>query len=129
TTGAVSSLRRCDPSSVCVVVVVREPPAEGGDQRIQGRSRVHSGVFAAWHLCGGMRRSATLVRRRRTMQAPQAATKRSCAMPRLRRWEPNKRLVYERERRGWSQDEAAQEAYKIADRLGQSDLVFTGAQF
>jgi transcriptional regulator with XRE-family HTH domain len=50
-------------------------------------------------------------------------------MPRQRHWEPNKRLVYERERRGWSQDEAAQEAYKIADRLGQSDLVFTGAQF
>jgi transcriptional regulator with XRE-family HTH domain len=50
-------------------------------------------------------------------------------MPRQRRWEPNRRLVYERERRGWSQDEAAQEANKVADRRGQSDLVFTGAQF
>jgi transcriptional regulator with XRE-family HTH domain len=50
-------------------------------------------------------------------------------MPRQRRWEPNKRLVYERERRGWSQDEAAQEANKVADRLGQQDLIFTGAQF
>jgi transcriptional regulator with XRE-family HTH domain len=55
--------------------------------------------------------------------------KRSWAMPRQRRWEPNSRLVYERERRGWSQDEAAQEANKIADRRGQPDLVFTGAQF
>ena len=47
-----SSLRRCDPSSVCFVVVVREPPAEGGDQRIQVRSRCHSGVFAGWHVGG-----------------------------------------------------------------------------
>jgi transcriptional regulator with XRE-family HTH domain len=50
-------------------------------------------------------------------------------MPRQRRWQPNKRLVYERERRGWSQDDAAQEANKVADRLGQPDLVFTAAQF
>jgi transcriptional regulator with XRE-family HTH domain len=50
-------------------------------------------------------------------------------MPRQRRWQPNERLAYERERRGWSQDDAAQEAEKVADRLGQPDLVFTGAQF
>jgi transcriptional regulator with XRE-family HTH domain len=50
-------------------------------------------------------------------------------MPRLRRWEPNDRLVHERERRGWSQEEAAREAEKVADRLGRPDLVFTGAQF
>jgi transcriptional regulator with XRE-family HTH domain len=50
-------------------------------------------------------------------------------MPRQRRWEPNRRLVYERERRGWSQDDAAQQANKVADRLGQPDLVFTAAQF
>jgi transcriptional regulator with XRE-family HTH domain len=50
-------------------------------------------------------------------------------MPRQRRWEPNTRLVYERERRGWSQDDAAQEAEKVAARLGQPDLVFTGMQF
>jgi transcriptional regulator with XRE-family HTH domain len=50
-------------------------------------------------------------------------------MPRQRRWEPNKRLVDERERRGWSQDEAAREAEKVAGRLGRPDLVFTGAQF
>ena len=35
-------------------------------------------------------------------------------MARQRRWEPNKRLVEERERRGWSQDEAAREAEKVA---------------
>jgi transcriptional regulator with XRE-family HTH domain len=50
-------------------------------------------------------------------------------MPRQRRWELNQRLVFERERRGWSQEEAAREAEKVADRLGQPDLVFTGAQF
>jgi transcriptional regulator with XRE-family HTH domain len=50
-------------------------------------------------------------------------------MPRERRWEPNDRLVHERERRGWSQDDAAREAERVADRLGQPDLVFTGAQF
>jgi hypothetical protein len=43
-------------------------------------------------------------------------------MPRQRRWEPNKCLVHERERRGWSQDDAAQQATKVADRLGQPDL-------
>ena len=63
------------------------------------------------------------------MRAPQAATKRSCMMPRQRRWQPNKRLLYERERRGWSQDDAAQQANKVADRLGRPDLVFTAAQF
>jgi hypothetical protein len=47
-------------------------------------------------------------------------------MPRQRRWEPNDRLVHERERRGWSQDDAAQEAEKVAGRLGRPDLVFTG---
>ena len=50
-------------------------------------------------------------------------------MPRERRWAPNERLVYERERRGWSQEDAAQEAERVADRLGQPDLVFTAAQF
>jgi transcriptional regulator with XRE-family HTH domain len=50
-------------------------------------------------------------------------------MPRERRWEPNRRLVYERERHGWSQEDAAREAEKVADRLGKPDLVFTGAQF
>jgi len=50
-------------------------------------------------------------------------------MPRQRRWEPNKRLVYERERRGWSQDDAAREAERVAGGLGLPDLVFTGAQF
>jgi transcriptional regulator with XRE-family HTH domain len=50
-------------------------------------------------------------------------------MPRQRRWQPNKRLVHERERRGWSQDDAAREAEQVAGRLGRPDLVFTGAQF
>ena len=50
-------------------------------------------------------------------------------MPRQRRWDPNDRLVFERERRGWSQEDAAREAEQVADRLGQPDLVFTGAQF
>jgi hypothetical protein len=50
-------------------------------------------------------------------------------MPRPRRWEPNDRLVHERERRGWSQDDAAREAEQLASRLGQPGLVFTGAQF
>jgi len=50
-------------------------------------------------------------------------------MPRQRRWEPNDRLVFERERRGWSQDDAAREAEQVAGRLGRPDLVFTGAQF
>ena len=43
-------------------------------------------------------------------------------MPRERRWEPNRRLVDERERRGWSQEDAAREAEQVADRLGQPDL-------
>jgi hypothetical protein len=47
-------------------------------------------------------------------------------MPRQRRWEPNKRFVHERERRGWSQDDAAREAERVADGLGLPDLVFTG---
>jgi hypothetical protein len=53
----------------------------------------------------------------------------SSKMPRQRRWEPNKRLVHERERRGWSQDDAAREAERVAGGLGLPDLVFTGAQF
>ena len=47
-------------------------------------------------------------------------------MPRQRRWEPNRRLIHERERRGWSQEDAAREAEKVADRLGQPHLVFKG---
>jgi transcriptional regulator with XRE-family HTH domain len=50
-------------------------------------------------------------------------------MPRPRPWEPNDRLVYERERRGWSQDDAAREAEHVADRIGLGGLVFTGQQF
>jgi transcriptional regulator with XRE-family HTH domain len=50
-------------------------------------------------------------------------------MPRPRRWEPNDRLAYERERRGWSQEDAAREAEQVANRLGLDGLVFTGAQF
>jgi transcriptional regulator with XRE-family HTH domain len=50
-------------------------------------------------------------------------------MARLRRWDANDRLVFERERRGWSQEDAARQAEQVADRLGQPDLVFTGAQF
>ena len=50
-------------------------------------------------------------------------------MPRPRRWQPNDHLAYERERRGWSQDDAAREAERVADRLGLHGLVFTGAQF
>ncbi len=46
-----------------------------------------------------------------------------------RRWQPNQRLVYERERRGWSQDDAAREAEQVADRLGLRGLGFTGDQF
>src|SRR6266511_2156409 len=63
------------------------------------------------------------------MQEPQAATKRSHRMPRPRRWEPNDRLVFERERRAWSQDDAAREADRVADRLGLRGLAFIGAQF
>jgi transcriptional regulator with XRE-family HTH domain len=50
-------------------------------------------------------------------------------MPRPRRWNPNDRLAFERERRGWSQDDAAREAERVAGRLGQPGLVFTAAQF
>jgi transcriptional regulator with XRE-family HTH domain len=46
-----------------------------------------------------------------------------------RRWPPNDRLVYERERRGWSQEEAADEANQLAIRLGLRGVAFTGAQF
>jgi transcriptional regulator with XRE-family HTH domain/tetratricopeptide (TPR) repeat protein len=46
-----------------------------------------------------------------------------------RRWPPNGRLVYERERRGWSQEEAAGQADQLAIRLGLRGVVFTGAQF
>jgi transcriptional regulator with XRE-family HTH domain len=45
-----------------------------------------------------------------------------------RRWPPNDRLVYERERRAWSQEEAASQATQLAIRLGQPDLIFTGPQ-
>jgi transcriptional regulator with XRE-family HTH domain len=38
-------------------------------------------------------------------------------------------LIFERERRGWSQEDAAREAEQVAGRLGQPGLVFTGAQF
>jgi transcriptional regulator with XRE-family HTH domain len=38
-------------------------------------------------------------------------------------------LVFERERRGWSQEDAAREAEQVADRLGIGGLVFTGQQF
>src|SRR4030095_6996939 len=106
----------------------REPPGWAGDQRIQVRSRCHSGVFANVRSVG-MHRSAMLVRRRRTMQAPQAATKRSCAMPQQRRWEPNTRLVYEREPRVWAKGEAARGPERVAARRGRPDLVFTGPQF
>ena len=50
-------------------------------------------------------------------------------MPRPRRWQRNDHLAYERERRGWSQDDAAREAERVAVRLGLPDLVFTAAQF
>jgi tetratricopeptide (TPR) repeat protein len=46
-----------------------------------------------------------------------------------RRWPPNDRLVYERERRAWSQEEAAGQADQLAIRLGLRGVVFTGAQF
>ncbi len=50
-------------------------------------------------------------------------------MPRPRPWDPNDRLVFERERRGWSQDDAARQAEQVADRLGLRKLGFTGGQF
>jgi transcriptional regulator with XRE-family HTH domain len=50
-------------------------------------------------------------------------------MPRPRLWNPNDRLVFERERRGWSQDDAAREAEQVADRLGLRGVIFTGQQF
>jgi transcriptional regulator with XRE-family HTH domain/tetratricopeptide (TPR) repeat protein len=46
-----------------------------------------------------------------------------------RRWPPNNRLLYERERRAWSQEEAAGQADQLALRLGLRGVVFTGAQF
>ncbi len=46
-----------------------------------------------------------------------------------RRWPPNDRLVYERERRGWSQEEAAGQADQFAIRLGLRGVTLTGAQF
>jgi len=46
-----------------------------------------------------------------------------------RRWPPNDRLVYERERRAWSQEEAASHADQLAIRLGLRGVHFTGAQF
>jgi transcriptional regulator with XRE-family HTH domain len=50
-------------------------------------------------------------------------------MPRPRRWDRNDRLVFERERRGWSQEDAARQAEQVADRLGLGGLGFTGQQF
>jgi hypothetical protein len=46
-----------------------------------------------------------------------------------RRWPANDRLVYERERRAWSQEEAAGQADQLALQLGLRGVVFTGAQF
>jgi tetratricopeptide (TPR) repeat protein len=46
-----------------------------------------------------------------------------------RRWPPNDRLVYERERRAWSQEEAANQADQLAIRLGLRGVHFSGAQF
>ena len=46
-----------------------------------------------------------------------------------RRWPANDRLVYERERRAWSQEEAAGQADQLALRLGLRGVVFAGAQF
>jgi transposase len=43
-----------------------------------------------------------------------------------RRWPPNDRLVYERERRAWSQEEAAGQADQLALRLGPTAHGFTG---
>src|SRR6266545_3934831 len=78
---------------------------------------------------GGYARARRLSEDAVQCRAPQAATKRSCAMPRPRRWDPNDRLIFERQRRGWSQEDAAREAEQVAGRLGQPGLVFTGAQF
>ncbi len=36
-------------------------------------------------------------------------------MPQLPRWEPKKCLVHERKERGWSQEDAAQYAERVAD--------------
>lgn len=52
----------------------------------------------------------------------------SHAMAGQRRWPPNDRLVYERERRGWSQEETAGQAAQLAIRLGLRGVIFTGAQ-
>src|SRR6266508_6450870 len=63
------------------------------------------------------------------MQAIRRSHGGSHAMAGQRRWPPNDRLVYERERRGWSQEEAAGHADQLAIRLGLRGVAFTGAQF
>src|SRR6266511_888080 len=63
------------------------------------------------------------------MQAIRRSHGGSHAMAGQRRWPPNDRLVYERERRGWSQEEAAGQADQLAIRLGLRAVIFTGAQF
>jgi len=63
------------------------------------------------------------------MQAIRRSHGGSHAMAGQRRWPPNDRLVYERERRGWSQEEAAGQADQLATRLGLRAVIFTGAQF
>src|SRR6266545_4980958 len=63
------------------------------------------------------------------MQAIRRSHGGSHAMAGRRHWPPNDRLVYERERRGWSQEEAAGEADQLAIRLGLRGVAFSGAQF
>ena len=117
-------------SFAVVLVVAREPPGWAGDQRSQLRSRCHSGVCCPpGPAMGDAPKRDACPSPSYNAGTPRQPTKRSCAMPRERRWEPNDRLIHERERRGWSQDDAAHEAEQVADRLGQPDLVFTGAQF
>src|SRR6266545_3948784 len=53
----------------------------------------------------------------------------SQVMAARRRWPPNNRLVYERERRAWSQEEAASHDDQLAIRLGLRGVHFSGAQF
>jgi tetratricopeptide (TPR) repeat protein len=56
-------------------------------------------------------------------------SRREPVMAGRRRWPPNEHLVYERERRAWSQEEAAGQADQLALRLGLRGVVFSGAQF
>jgi transcriptional regulator with XRE-family HTH domain len=125
-------------ASFAVVLLVREPPARARDQRIQLRSGCHSGVIQV-SLGSALQRMRHVGRDAEVRDGcpstsynaryTQAATKRSCAMPRPRPWERNDRLVFERERRGWSQDDAARQADRVADRLGLRSVAFTGQQF